>query len=152
MSLHLMYDHQCEKCEANYIPYDTNIACPSCGLYEEPIALGLVSTLAQSAHFQKEYFGSYIPHSWWSSSLGDYSALLIFKVLDIFHAQNEKSFQEVSLDYFSNRKWNGQEYMITHIYELSCRVYFEIENTKKTNWQLFLIRIDRIKRTFFKSA
>ena len=32
MSLHIMYDHQCAKCEAFYIPYEEGVTCPNCGL------------------------------------------------------------------------------------------------------------------------
>lgn len=37
MSFHIMYDHQCLKCEAYYIPYKKGIVCPYCGLNEEEI-------------------------------------------------------------------------------------------------------------------
>ena len=37
MSLHIMYDYQCSKCEAFYIPYEEGVTCPNCGLDEDEV-------------------------------------------------------------------------------------------------------------------
>ena len=47
MSLHIMYDHQCSKCKAFYIPYEKGIVCPNCGLNEDDI-YDIVPQLAHS--------------------------------------------------------------------------------------------------------
>ena len=131
MSLHIMYDHQCIKCEAYYIPYDKDIVCPNCGLNEEEIAEGIISRIVSSANYQKEIFGIYTPIAWWTGSLGDHVALLIFQCLDAYEEQNEKNFTEFAQIYFDKRQWGNQLYMKNNIYGLSCRV-FEVLDSEKS--------------------
>ncbi len=66
MSLHIMYYHQCSKCEAYYIPYDKDIVCPNCGVNEEEVAEDIISTIVSSANYQKRMFGIYTPIAWWT--------------------------------------------------------------------------------------
>ena len=129
MSLHIMYDHQCSKCEAYYIPYEKDIVCPNCGLNEEEV-YDITPRLAYSAKYQMDTHGFYTPIAWWTGSFGDHVALLIFKVLDKFYNQKNKSFEEVALEHFDSSKWGDQLYMKNHMRELSYKVYLEIENTK----------------------
>ena len=129
MSLHIMYDHQCQKCEAYYIPYEKDIVCPNCGFNEEEI-YNIIPQLAHSANYQMDIHSCYSPIAWWIGSFGDHVALLIFKVLDEFYIQKEKKFEDVALDYFNNRKWGDQLYIKNHIRDLSYKVYLEIEKTK----------------------
>jgi len=126
MSLHIMYDHQCLKCEAFYIPYEKAIVCPNCGLDEEEI-YDIVPKLANSANYQMDTMGFYTPIAWWTGSFGDHVALLIFQVLDAFHTQEEKSFQEFALEYFDKSKWGNQLYMKEHIRALSYKVFLELQ-------------------------
>jgi len=121
-----MYDHQCSKCEAFYIPYEKGIVCPNCGLDEEK-KYDIVPELATSANYQMREMGFYTPIAWWTGSFGDHVALLIFQVLDAFHAQKEKSFQEFSLEYFDKSKWGNQLYMKNHIRDLSYKVFSELQ-------------------------
>jgi len=123
MSMHIMYDHQCSKCEAYYIPYDKDIVCPNCGVKEEEIAENIVLTIVSSANYQKKMFGFYTPIAWWQGSFGDYVALLIFKVLDAYEEQAEKNFAEFAQMHFDNTQWGNQLYMKSNIYGLSCRVF-----------------------------
>jgi hypothetical protein len=121
-----MYDHQCSKCEAFYIPYEKGIVCPNCGLDEEEI-YDIVPELANSANYQMDTMGFYTPIAWWTGSFGDHVALLIFQVLDAFNAQEEKNFQEFALEYFDNSKWGNQLYMKEHIRDLSYKVFLELQ-------------------------
>ena len=130
MSLHIIYDHQCIKCEAYYIPYDKDVVCPNCGVNEEEIAEGIVSRIVSSANYQKEMFGIYTPIAWWTGSLGDHIALLIFQCLDAFEEQSENSFTEFAQIYFDKRQWGNQLYMKSNIYGLSCRVFEVLESEK----------------------
>jgi hypothetical protein len=127
MSLHIMYDHQCPKCAAYYIPYEQNIVCPNCGLDENEVD-DIVPQLVHSANYQKNVYGCYTPIAWWVGSFGDHVALLLFEILDKFNVQKEKEFIEFSREYVDNRKWGNQLYLKEHIRNLSYKVYLEIEN------------------------
>lgn len=131
MSLHIMYDHQCSKCKAFYIPYEKDIVCPNCGLNEDDI-YDIVPQLAHSANYQIDTMGFYTPIAWWTGSFGDYVALIIFQILDAYYNQeDEKEFQEVALDYCNNRTWGKQLYMKNHICNLSHKVYLALRENKK---------------------
>jgi len=129
MSLHIMYDHQCAKCEAFYIPYEEGVACPNCGLDEEEV-YDVVPDITNSANYQMLTHGFYTPIAWWTGSFGDHVALLIFKVLDKFYTQEEKSFQEIAEEHLSSSDWGTQQYMKNHIRDLSYKVYLEIQKQK----------------------
>lgn len=129
MSLHIMFDHQCSKCEAYYIPYEQGIACPNCGLDEEEI-YDIVPQLAHSANYQMDTMGFYTPIAWWTGSFGDHVAFLIFELLDKFYAQDEIGFQDVVEEDFNSSEWGTQQYMKNHIRDLSYKVYLEIEKQK----------------------
>jgi len=126
MSLHIMYDHQCSKCEAFYIPYKKGIVCPNCGLNEKEV-YDIIPRLINSAKYQIDCFGCYTPIAWWTGSFGDHVALLIFQVLDAFNTQEEKSFQEFALEYFDKSKWGNQLYMKNHICSLAIEVYEQLQ-------------------------
>ena len=129
MSIPIMYNHQCSKCEAYYIPYDKDIVCPNCGLNEE-VAEDIISRIVSSANYQKEIFGIYTPIAWWTGSLGDHIALLIFQCLDAYEAQAEKSFAEFAQVYFDKAQWGNQLYMKRNIYGLSCGVFEALDSEK----------------------
>lgn len=129
MSLHIMYDNQCQQCEAYYIPYKDDVVCPNCGSILEEI-YNIVPQLAHSANYQMDMHGFYTPIAWWVGSLGDHIALLIFKVLDKFYTQEESTFKEIAQEHFNNRDWGSQLYMKNHIIDLSYEVYLEIEKQK----------------------
>ena len=120
MSLHIMYDHQCSKCEAYYIPYTEGIVCPNYVLHENEV-YDLVSELVHSANYQNDMYGSYSPVACGIGSFGDHEVLLIFKALDKFYTQEEN---------FHSREWSSQLYMKNHIKDLSYNVYLEIEQQK----------------------
>lgn len=129
MSLHIMYDHQCSKCEAFYIPYEKGVVCPQCALDEDE-TYDIVPQLANSANYQMDIHGFYTPIAWWTGSFGDHVAFLIFKVLDKFYTQKENNFQEVAEEHFNSSEWGTQLYMKNHIRDLSYEVYLEIEKQK----------------------
>jgi len=127
-----MYTHQCSKCEAFYIPYEKDIVCPNCGLNESEI-YDIVTAICNSANYQRNRYGLYIPPAWRIGSFGDHLALLIFKVLDAFNAQKEKKFEEFSLNFFDNVTWGEQLYLKNYVYELSTKVYRELQTQVDSN-------------------
>ncbi len=130
MSLHVVYDHQCSKCKAYYIPYEEGVVCPNCGLDENEV-YNITLQLVDFANYQMLKHGFYTPIVWWTGSLGDHVTYLIFKVLDIFYAQEENNFEEVAEEHFNSNNWGAQQYMKNHIRDLSYKVYLEIEKQKE---------------------
>ena len=155
MSLHIIYDHQCSKCEAHYIPYDKDVACPNCGTYEEEIADFIVSIIASSANHQMNTIGMYTPIAWWTGSLGDHAALLIFQCLDAYESQKKKSFEEFAQIYFDKVQWDNQLYMKRNIYGLSCKVFELLNNEQyypkpKLSFKIYLLRVKQKLKSMFE--
>ena len=130
MSLHIIYDHQCSKCEAYYIPYEEGIVCPNCGL-DEKEAYNLVPALANSAKYQMDTVGSYTPIAWWTGSFGDHVALIIFQILDAYDQQEEQDFQKIAQKHCNKHSWGHQLYMKDHICDLSYKVFLELKESTK---------------------
>jgi len=129
MSLHIAYDHQCSQCKAPYIPYNKGIVCPNCECNEDDL-YDIVPRITNLAKQQMKMHGFYTPIAWWSGSLGDRVALLIFKVLDAYDEQDKQNFEEFAQEYFNSIRWNNQLYLKHHIYELSCKVYLDLLDKK----------------------
>lgn len=127
MPLHILYDHQCSKCDAYYIPYEKDIVCPNCGNDEEKV-FDIISQLADSAKYQMDTMGSYTPIAWWTGSFGDHVALIVFQILDAYtNEKKEKDFKSVATKYCNSKTWGNQLYMKEHICKLSYKVYLELE-------------------------
>ena len=126
MSIHIMYDHQCSKCEAFYIPYQEGIVCPRCNL-DEGEAYDIVPKFVSSALYQLNTMGFYAPIAWWVGSFGDHVALLIFRVLDAFNAADTDDFKKFAQEHFDDKKWGEQLYLKDHICDLSHKVYLAIK-------------------------
>lgn len=127
MSIHIMIDHKCSKCQAYYIPYEKGIVCPRCGLEEES-GYGLILQLVTSAKYQKRTTGHYSPMAWWIGSFGDYVAVLVFEMLDKYSNQDQKEFKEIAREFCDERDWKDEAYMKEHIFEIACRVFKEMES------------------------
>ena len=130
MSLHIMYDHQCSKCEAFYIPYAEGIVCPNCGL-DEKAPYNLVPILANSAEYQMNTMGFYTPIAWWTGSFGDHVALIIFQILDAYDKQEGQKFQDIALEHCNSNSWGKQLYIKDHICDLSYKVFLELKSNVK---------------------
>ena len=132
MSLHIMYDHQCSKCQAFYIPYAKDIVCPNCGVDEEEM-YDIVPQLVESANYQMDSMGFYIPVAWWIGSFGDHVALIIFQILDTYTKRDnkEKKFQDIAFEYCNKGTWGNQLYMKDHIRDLSYCVFLALNEEEK---------------------
>jgi len=130
MSLHIMYNHQCSKCEAYYIPYEEGVVCPNCG-HDEKEPYDLVPILANSAKYQMDIMGLYTPIAWWTGSFGDHVALIIFQILDAYDKQMGQKFQNIAFKYCSSRSWGNQLYMKDHICDLSYKVFLALKSDVK---------------------
>lgn len=129
MTLHVDYDHQCARCNALYIPYDTTITCPKCNLLEQerfdfiPEALG-------SLRFNKATTGSYLPQAWYVGSLGDHILLVLFGLFDEFEDSSAEDVNVFAREYLEVKTWGDQAYLKGHVYGIVLRLYEEIKNQK----------------------
>ena len=80
MTLHINYEHKCQRCGTNYIPFDTDVPCPKCGLVESE-RYDLVGTAVESTLYNLKRYGSYKPWAWRESTFGDRILLRLFHVL-----------------------------------------------------------------------
>lgn len=125
MTLHVVYTHQCGACQAYYIPYDTDVPCPRCGLVEEE-RFDYIPQAVASMRFNKSG-GTYTPGAWWVGSLGDHLLMLLFGLFDSYEAQQGQAAFESFLDNALQRmEWGDQEYMREHLQGIALRVREEL--------------------------
>jgi len=123
MTLHIVYDHQCPRCDAFYIPYDEAVPCPNCGEIEET-RFDYISRAVASLEYNMKMTGSYMPAAWWVGSLGDHILYVLFQLLDRYRKEGAKSdFATFADDVLAAYQWGEQKYMMRHIYTIALRVH-----------------------------
>jgi hypothetical protein len=129
VTLHIVYDHQCPNCQAFYIPYDTDVPCPRCGLVEAE-RFDYIPQAAASAQFNMQMEGSYVPAAWWIGSLGDHILQMLFNLLE-HHRTNPaagQTFEQMTRESLARANWGNQQYLHGHVYGIAMRVYEELNN------------------------
>ena len=122
MTMHVNYSHECSGCNAYYIPYDTNVPCPRCGLVERE-RFDYIPLAAASMRVNKQADGSYTPGAWWVGSLGDHILQLLFGLFDGYEAQGGQDGFEPYLDAALGRmQWGDQQYMRAHLRGIALRI------------------------------
>jgi hypothetical protein len=129
MTLHVVYDHECEACGAIYVPYDDDVPCPKCGLVEED-RFDFIPEAVVSLRFNK-FHGSYRPPAWWVGSLGDHILNLLFGLLDTYEEEKPDSFREFVASRLAKIDWGDQEYLQNHVLGIALRVHEELEKDDK---------------------
>ena len=124
MTLHLAYDHQCEKCGAHYIPYDKVVPCPKCGLVESN-RFDYIKQAVDSLRFNK-YGGSYTPTAWYVGSLGDHILNLLFPLFDAYEEELPADFAAFAQERLLLMNWGNQKYLRCHILEIAIRLKKEL--------------------------
>ena len=125
MTWHVVYSHECGRCDAYYIPYDTDVPCPRCGLVEAE-RFDYIPQAAGSMRVNRG-LGSYMPGAWWVGSLGDHILLLLFKVFDGYEAQaGELAFEPYLDDALQRIQWEDQGYMQSHLRGIALRIRDEL--------------------------
>ena len=130
MSLHIPYTHQCPKCSAFYIPYAEDVCCPSCGVQEDKSEVfdTFIQQAANSAEFNFNSHGSYIPPAWWVGTFGDHILSLLFGILEQHRTtENSESFADVARRMVDKIEWSDQEYTREHLYQIALKVQEQIE-------------------------
>jgi hypothetical protein len=125
MTLHIVYDHQCSSCSADYIPYDDNAPCPKCGLIETN-RFDFIHRAVDSMRFNKIEGGSYVPSAWAVTSFGDDILTLLFSLYFSYGKNNPINFREFSESYLSEVDWGDTEYLKGHIFGIVLRVHEEL--------------------------
>jgi len=123
MTIHVVYNHQCPRCEVSYIPYDQDVPCPCCGFVEEE-RFDFITEAAQSAEYNLKTQGSYLPASWWAGSLGDHILYLVFTALEEYRTSGEgELFVDTAFRVFHNMTWEPQPHLQQHVMNIAIRVY-----------------------------
>jgi hypothetical protein len=126
MTLHIVYNHQCAKCSAFYIPFDDDVPCPNCGEVEEE-RFDFISRAAGSLRYNMKMGGSYMPAAWWVGSLGDHILYVVFQLFERYRHEGEGiAFAVFADDVLSTYQWGEQMYLMRHIYTIALRVYEEM--------------------------
>lgn len=125
MTIHVVYDHKCEKCGALYIPYDAGVPCPNCGLVEAE-RFNYIAEAAASLRFNKEE-GSYRPAVWWVGSFGDHILSVLFGLFDEYENTRPENFAAFAAEWLSSKNWGDQQYLQGHILGIAVRLHGVLE-------------------------
>jgi len=131
MTAHIVYNHQCPRCETFYVPYDDDVPCPRCGLVEKQ-RYDFISEAAESALDNLRTHGSYMPAAWWAGSLGDHILYLVFMALEEYQTGGGgELFAEAAFRVFHNMTWEDQPYLQYHVTNIAIRVHDELQAMTK---------------------
>ena len=126
MTLHIVYNHQCPRCETYYIPYDDDVPCPHCGLIESQ-RYDFVTEAARSAMYNLRTNGSFMPSAWWVGTLGDHVLHLVFTALEEHRTSGEgEIFAETAFRVFDSMTWENQTHLQHHVTNIAIRVHDEL--------------------------
>lgn len=121
MTLHVVYDHQCGKCGASYIPYDADVPCPRCGLIESD-RFGFIDEAVKSIRYNKED-GRYRPAAWLVGSLGDQILNIMFDLFDAHEEKHSKNFANFAATWLARYDWGDDQYFNGHLLAIAIRLH-----------------------------
>lgn len=122
MTLHISYDHECEKCGCSYIPYDRDIPCPRCGALEEECFEEFADEAAASALYNMEVEDSFQPEAWAVCSVADNILSFLFELLDCFVVSQPTTPEEFVNSYIEKCVFEDCKYMRSYLGNLALRV------------------------------
>ena len=123
MTLHVVYDHECGGCGAFYIPYDTDVPCPRCGVVEDE-RFDYIPRAVESVQFNKRSYGSYRPMAWWVGSLGDHILHVLFGILDAYEEKGAgQDFADFADSAVAEMDWGDQDYLKIHVRDIAIRIH-----------------------------
>ena len=129
MSYHLYYDHSCSGCNTDYIPYDHDVPCPSCGLVETERFANFIPEVAFAVYDIVDMMGGYMPYAWASMNLSDVIMVHLFMVLDKYHRRTDGwSFEMVAREYFLSDVDPDHTQFANYFYTLALRLFKYMEN------------------------
>jgi hypothetical protein len=127
VTMHVVYTHECTSCGAYYIPYDTTVPCPRCGIVETE-RFDYIPQAAASMRSNKQMGGMYMPGAWWVGSLGDHLLRQLFDLFDAYEAQQgQLTFEPFLDDVLGGMQLGDQEYLRSHLRGIALRVRDELD-------------------------
>ena len=102
MTLHIkLKDYSCPQCQASYIPYKANMACPKCGFVDNYTSsyYHFMPRLIESMLVHKRRYGTYTPPAWFSGSVTDGIQLSCYHFYDQFESQKTQNFSSFLKNY-----------------------------------------------------
>jgi hypothetical protein len=128
MPLHVVYDHQCSDCEADYIPYDHDVPCPQCGKLEVQ-RFDFIPQAVKSLRFNKSRDGTFLPPAWWSTSLGDQMLGLLFPLFEAGDVDRPANFDAYATSWLASLDWGHRPYLMHHVLGMARRLTEELSKT-----------------------
>jgi hypothetical protein len=128
MTLHISYRHKCAQCDTEYIPFDTDVPCPKCGLVESE-RYDFIGAAAESTLYNLERYGSYQPWAWSELTFGDRILTRVFLLLQADHAAGGSPPFESRVDTWANTTmdWGDSGYLAPYFSRVCLRVFSELE-------------------------
>lgn len=123
MTLHIHYDHDCPECGVSYIPYDLDVPCPNCGRMEEERFETFVDEAAESALFNFDTGGSFMPAAWMCFGLADEILMFIFELFtEYWEGDHDDLPEEFISRYIAKCEFEGCEYMRDYLAKLALKI------------------------------
>ncbi len=146
MSYHInLNEYTCPSCNAIYIPYEKNMACPSCQKIEGNIPeeyLDFISRLISSLKVNKTRGGRYIAMAWYVGSYCDYIQDVIFHVFDAIDREEPKDVEVFITKYLDSLRWDTDApYRKDYIHKIVSKIYARREELKISLWARLLSKI-----------
>jgi hypothetical protein len=123
--VHVVFDHQCAACEADYIPYDRDVPCPRCGAVEAE-RFDFIRQAAKSLRFNKAKDGTFLPPAWWATSLGDQLLGLLFPLFETSDVDRPADFDEFAKSWLASMDWGHRPYLKNHVLGMARRLADEL--------------------------
>lgn len=132
MTYHIAYDHQCQSCGADFIPYEEHLPCPKCGT-AAATWLHYPRQAAESLNVNLASKGSYMPGAFWVGSLGDRVLYLLFQIFERWrHKEPQADFSAHLQEELPKIGFEpSHEYLREHLGTIALRAFDELEKLPK---------------------
>lgn len=126
MPHHVVFDHQCPACEAEYIPYDADVPCPNCGKVEEK-RFDFVAEALKSLRFNQQRDGTFLPPAWWATSLGDQVLGILFPLFEEADVEKPRDFDAFAVAWLEDQDWGHRTHLKDHVLQIARRLADELK-------------------------
>lgn len=121
MSLHpKIKDISCKKCNAVFVPFKKDIACPNCGRLipnDFDMDFNFIPDTIDAMLYHKQRYGHYSPDGWYMGSITEQIMSVVFDAFDLLEQDKPKDQKEYLTNWLDetltpNRK--EEAYLINH--------------------------------------
>jgi len=121
MTLHVVYDHQCGKCGAAYIP--TMLTYPVLGaVLVEADRFCFIDEAVESMRYNK-VDGRYRPAAWLVDSHGDQVLNVMFDLFDAHEEIHPENFANFAATWLTRYDWGDEQYFHGHLLAIAIRLH-----------------------------